>query len=171
MARCAKSAESLWEDHWDIRKPALAARGPRKHTLVSSAIDCFQRRLDATIMRKLSMQSVLPDSIPSSLWEEFRKHRKRLRAPMTEHCETLVLCKLEKWRVECGANPIDVINESIERGWRGIFLNGHGKAQPLGKESTGVISVNSAEPVCCSCKGSLDGGFIYTRGGRKCHNC
>ena len=70
---------------------------------------------------------MLPDSIPTSLWDEFRKMRKKIKAPMTEHAETLILCKLEKWRVENGANPIDILNESIEKSWRGVFLNGHGQ--------------------------------------------
>lgn len=114
----------------------------------------------------------LPDSIPSSLWDEFRKHRKKLKAPMTDHAETLILCKLEKWRVECGANPIEVLEESIERGWRGVFLNGHGRQGVTESRLAGVsIPQHPAQPVCCSCGGNLDSGFIHTSKGRKCHNC
>lgn len=47
---------------------------------------------------------------------------------MTEYAEKLILAKLEKWQKENGANPVDVLNESIERGWSGVFLNGHGNA-------------------------------------------
>ena len=111
---------------------------------------------------------MLPDSIPESLWSEFRKMRKKIRAPMTEHAEDLILAKLEKWRIENGANPIDILNESIEKSYRGVFLNGHGTlgAKPLGAE------VNlRAVPVCCSCGGSLQAGFVYTSKGKRCHSC
>lgn len=120
---------------------------------------------------------MLPDSIPESLWAEFRLHRKKLKAPMTDHAETLILCKLEKWRIENGANPIDVLNESIEKGWRGVFLNGHGNTSSSSGNSSPILgkgetpAVTSAKPLCCICGGSLEAGFIHTRGGRKCHNC
>lgn len=70
----------------------------------------------------------LPDWLPESLWAEFRKHRQRIRAPMTDYAGTLILLKLEKFKAQ-GANPIDILNESIERGWAGVFLNGHPKLQ------------------------------------------
>lgn len=49
---------------------------------------------------------------------------------MTDYAGSLILAKLERFKGE-GANPIDVLNESIERGWAGVFLNGH--AKPNGK--------------------------------------
>lgn len=105
--------------------------------------------------------SVLPDSIPESLWAEFRKHRKRLKAPMTDHAEELILQRLEKWRKENGANPVEVLEESIMRGWRGIFLNGHGK----------TIDQQPKMETCCSCGGSLQSGYVYTSLGKQCHAC
>lgn len=94
----------------------------------------------------------LPDWMPESLWEEFRKHRQRIRAPMTDYAGTLILSKLDKFRSE-GANPIDVLNESIERGWAGVFLNGH--AKQIGK---------------IKCKECGSGNWISMSGG-KCQEC
>ena len=111
------------------------------------------------------MSSVLPASVPLSLWEEFRKMRKKKRAPLTEYAETLILCKLEKWRIEMGANPVDVLNESIEKGWSGVFLNGHGKA--LTTETVHMLT----QDLCCICKRPLNGSFIYCSSGRRCHEC
>ena len=108
---------------------------------------------------------MLPDSIPLSLWQEFRRMRKKKRAPLTEYAETLILCKLEKWRVEVGANPIDVLKESIEKGWTTVYLNGHGKA--IQAESRSV----PLPQVCASCGRSLEAGFIHSRKGRICHEC
>src|SRR5580765_6501925 len=102
-----------------------------------------------------------PSDLPEGLWDEFKKHRKKLRAPMTEHAEGLILAKLDKWKL-LGADPADVINESIEKGWRGILLNGHGGKQlnpahalsDLGdKRGQGE---NPRPPlICCMCKGPL----------------
>lgn len=84
---------------------------------------------------------------------------------MTDHAETLILCKLEKWRVESGANPIEVINESIEKGWRGVFLNGHGDGGKL--PSMGV----QHPAICALCKTPLTTGWIHSRHGRICGKC
>lgn len=110
------------------------------------------------------MNSVLPASVPLSLWEEFRKMRVRIRHPMTPYAETLILVKLEKWRIEQGANPVDVLNESIERGWSGIFLNGHASKGKL--PSMGVQHL-----ACAACGRSLEAGFKYSRLGKLCHDC
>lgn len=90
--------------------------------------------------------------------------RKKIRAPMTDHAETLILCKLEKWRVESGANPVDILNESIEKSWRGVFLNGHAKAVEATK-------TDQIKETCSSCGKSLDAGFKHSRKGRLCHEC
>jgi hypothetical protein len=108
--------------------------------------------------------SLLPPSVPLSLWEEFRKMRKKKRAPLTEYAETLILCKLEKWRIENQADVIAILNESIERGWSGVFLNGHG-----GTPLAGAAHPKNA--VCASCGRSLEAGFKHSSKGRLCHDC
>lgn len=115
---------------------------------------------------------MLPDSIPESLWAEFRKMRKKIKAPMTEHAEGLILAKLEKWRIESGANPVDILNESIEKSWRGVFLNGHGMGKPAnGGASSSGLDTAPPTPVCCSCGKPLTSGFVHTSRGRRCHEC
>jgi hypothetical protein len=107
--------------------------------------------------------------------------RKKKRAPLTEYAETLILCKLEKWRIESNADVIAILNESIERGWSGVFLNGHRNMGQDGyKRADGVTRENgnaamkfpvAAPPVCCICKRPLNGSFIYCSGGKRCHEC
>lgn len=58
---------------------------------------------------------------------DFEKHRKKLRAPLTEKACELILKKLGQFRAQ-GTDPIAVIEQSIESGWRGLF--------PLRKERT-----------------------------------
>ena len=101
--------------------------------------------------------------------------RKKKRAPLTEYAETLILCKLEKWRIENQADVIAILNESIERGWSGVFLNGHGALQGKQVAVSGDKGFNSPNPVspanCCICKRPLNGSFIYCSGGKRCHEC
>lgn len=57
---------------------------------------------------------------------DFERHRKKLHAPLTEKALELILKKLGQFRAQ-GMDPIRVIEQSIECGWRGLF--------PLRKES------------------------------------
>ena len=59
--------------------------------------------------------------IPTDIWEEFKKHRKVLKKPMTAYAESLILKKLAKWQAQ-GHDVIEIINTSIENGWQGVFL-------------------------------------------------
>jgi hypothetical protein len=122
---------------------------------------------------------MLPDSIPESVWSEFRAHRKKLKKPMTDYAETLIICKLEKWRVENGANPIDVLNESIEKGWCGVFLNGHGANKiagtnqhgRMGRDALPGFNESPSPTLCASCGKPLTSGFKHSSRGRLCHEC
>jgi len=107
---------------------------------------------------------MLPEDLPAGLWEEFKKHRKLLKSPMTPYAEERAFAKLERLKLE-GYNPIDVINNSIDGGWKGLFpiKNGHNAA-------TAPAQMN-IQAVCCICKGPLDSGFVFFRGERKCHKC
>ena len=61
-----------------------------------------------------------PPWLPVDVWKEFKKHRIKLKSPMTDHAEKLAIGKIEKLRLE-GHDPADVINNCIEMGWKGIF--------------------------------------------------
>ena len=117
---------------------------------------------------------MLPASIPESLWAEFRLMRKKIKHPMTEYAETLILAKLERWQRENGANPVDILNEAIEKSWRGVFLNGHGSRPEKQREAFGTTSggiLPGATNSCCLCGKSLQSGFVHSSKGRKCHDC
>jgi hypothetical protein len=51
---------------------------------------------------------------------EFEKFRKKIRKPLTEHAFELLLKELGRLRRE-GNDPLQVINQSIMRGYQGIF--------------------------------------------------
>lgn len=63
---------------------------------------------------------VLPDWLEAEKWAEFKQHRIRKRAPMTERAQELAIDELGKLR-EQGHDPGKVIDQSIYRGWTGLF--------------------------------------------------
>jgi hypothetical protein len=63
---------------------------------------------------------VLPEWISQELWGAFKAHRVRLRAPMTPLAEKLALKDLAKL-VDGGSDPVAVVEQSIGRGWKGLF--------------------------------------------------
>ena len=62
----------------------------------------------------------LPDWLPRESWDAFKQHRVRLRAPMTPHAENLAIKELAKI-VDGGGNAVAVIDQSIVKGWKGLF--------------------------------------------------
>lgn len=59
-------------------------------------------------------------SVPSDVWRDFKLHRVKLKAPMTDRAESLMLRELEKLHGQ-GHDPTAVLEQSIERGWKGVF--------------------------------------------------
>ena len=53
--------------------------------------------------------------------ERFKEHRVRLKAPMTDYTVGLTLAKLEKLSGGDEQKKIAILNQSMERGWKGIF--------------------------------------------------
>lgn len=60
-------------------------------------------------------------SVEPSTMANFRQHRMRLKAPLTPHAESLIVRKLERFHAEHGHDPTEVLNQSMERGWKGVF--------------------------------------------------
>ncbi len=62
----------------------------------------------------------LPAWLDADLWVEFRSARKKMKSPMTEYAEKLLIGKLEKLKAQ-GYNVREIVEESIMRGWSGLF--------------------------------------------------
>lgn len=80
---------------------------------------------------------VVPPWIPEDSWNGFVESRKKLRAPLTERATALIVGKLQNFEAQ-GMPAGDVLDQSIERGWVGVFelksqtggtthVNGNGK--------------------------------------------
>jgi hypothetical protein len=53
--------------------------------------------------------------------ERFKEHRACLKAPMTAHAEELMLARLETLSGGAEQTKIAILEQSIERGWKGVF--------------------------------------------------
>jgi uncharacterized protein YdaU (DUF1376 family) len=84
----------------------------------------------------------LPDWIPEVAWSDFVAMRKQMRKPMGEAAIKLAVKALEKLRGE-GNEPQAVIEQSIMRGWTGLFpLRGDFVKASGGKKFDPVAYVN-----------------------------
>ena len=52
---------------------------------------------------------------------DFKKHRRQLKAPMTDRAFELMVGKLEKLSGGDERKKIAILNQSIENGWKGVF--------------------------------------------------
>lgn len=79
-------------------------------------------------------------AVSADLWQAFRDHRKANRAPMTARAESLLAKRLQEL-VASGQDGAKVVEQSIERGWKGLFAVDGGK--PAGK-ATARAATNAA---------------------------
>ena len=100
-----------------------------------------------------------PDWLDSEIWAEMKKHRVRLKAPMTEYAQQLMLAKLEQWKAD-GFDPNESLNNSIENGWKGVFQPKHRTNKPLAEEE---------KPHCFKCGEKSDTGTLIND--RLCFPC
>lgn len=62
----------------------------------------------------------LPEWVPADAWDAFLETRVKIRAPMTDRAKTLAISELRKLRDQ-GHDPRAVLEQSVLRGWRGLF--------------------------------------------------
>lgn len=63
---------------------------------------------------------IYPPWLDMELWQEYKKHRVKKKALMTDYAEKLAIDKLEKIMKQ-GYSQNEIINNVILRGWIGIF--------------------------------------------------
>jgi hypothetical protein len=62
----------------------------------------------------------LPEWLNKDLWGQYKEHRRKLKAPLTDYAEYLELEELTKLR-EAGNDHEKVLKRTIQKGWRGLF--------------------------------------------------
>jgi hypothetical protein len=58
----------------------------------------------------------LPDWLNARTWQAFREMRKKIKKPMTDYAEELILTKLARWKSE-GHDPNSLLDDAIEHDW------------------------------------------------------
>lgn len=66
-------------------------------------------------------ENVLNKSPLDIALDDFKDHRKKLKAPMTDQAYKMLLNKLEKLSGGDDRKKVEILNQSIENGWKGIF--------------------------------------------------
>ncbi|WP_137923929.1 helix-turn-helix domain-containing protein [Cupriavidus sp. 2SB] len=84
--------------------------------------------------KRASVCVQLPDWLPQGSWDDWLAHRKAMKAPFTQRAAELSISVLDRLRGE-GHDPVAVINESVLRGWTGLF--------PLRQATTGGAPAQS----------------------------
>jgi uncharacterized protein YdaU (DUF1376 family) len=78
----------------------------------------------------------LPEWLPASEWDDFLAHRKAMKAAMTPEAQRRAIAQLERLRAD-GHEPLDVLNQSIVCGWKGLFpVENHGAPNGTRRESS-----------------------------------
>jgi phage replication O-like protein O len=64
-----------------------------------------------------------PGFISPEVWSDFVEHRKTTRppSPLSAKAAELIFKKLGTWEKENGWSPDEILNQSIENGWKGVF--------------------------------------------------
>lgn len=70
--------------------------------------------------KELIKELLIPDYLKESI-AAFIEHRKKNKRPMTDHAVKLIVEKVQKLYPSNNAMQIAAINQSIERGWQGVF--------------------------------------------------
>lgn len=84
---------------------------------------------------------VVPDWVPADAWAGFVAMRQRIRKPLTPRAAELLFAKLLRFQSEHGWPPGEVLDQSTEHAWAGIFeLKGRDDAvtrhtKPMGGNS------------------------------------
>ncbi len=89
-----------------------------------------------------------------TLWDEFKKHRNKLKHPMTKHAEELILKKLLTFKSQ-GYDPTDLINKTIESGWQDINLEWINNKYKTGKTEK-LFDPRQDWNICRDCKQPSD---------------
>ena len=75
-------------------------------------------------IKKSDKKKTIYEEIPEELVEPlkaFEEHRKVLKAPLTAHALELIVRKTHKLANGDTQVMIDILNQSIQQGWKGVF--------------------------------------------------
>ncbi len=83
----------------------------------------------------------LPNFIDKDLWDDFMEIRKKKRIPNTDRAKRLLIDRLSQFQND-GYNPNKIIEESIMRGWTGVFAHKEYQNSKIDTEQSKVGKYN-----------------------------
>ncbi|HPQ23267.1 MAG TPA: hypothetical protein PK138_02845, partial [Candidatus Paceibacterota bacterium] len=98
---------------------ALSKMIPTKDTITKDNYTKDIKKKESIKKENLEQFKQIPYWIDTNLWNEFRKHRRAIKHPLTPYAEKLLIAKLDKWRSQYDIK--EIIETSIENGWQGLF--------------------------------------------------
>lgn len=90
-----------------------------------------EEKIRVTTKTPTPLVAPLPEWLSAEVWSQFETHRIACKAKLTPRGRELALKTLGKLKAE-GGDPLAIIEQSIERGWKGLFPVG----QPVAKVAT-----------------------------------
>ena len=81
----------------------------------NSAVCSLQSSID-----KEKQAKEKPIWLPEKEFEDFKKMRKKIKSPMTERAEELLIMRLERLKTE-GHDPKELLETAILNSWKGVW--------------------------------------------------
>ena len=92
-----------------------------KHMLSSACPETeTETETETEKKKKINKRKVLPDFLPHQLWEDFLEHRRKLRRPMSDKAQELLIEKLIVLK-DKGENSVELLETALERGWLSVY--------------------------------------------------
>lgn len=120
-----------WQSHQNIRNKKSRFPAPENATcnqLQTIASNCEQMHANVPVIQSESESESESESNPkvraSALdvaLNDFAEMRKKMRKPLTDRALSLTLAELEKLAPGDDEKKIAILNQSIQRGWQGVF--------------------------------------------------
>lgn len=117
-SKCGGAGDAV-EPQQEMQQPPQQVQSPPQE--LRSNRKEPSRTTKATTKRVVTIE--LPEWLPREAWNDWADHRKKIKSAMTPRAAELSIEKLAEYR-EQGFSPGRVINNAIERGWRGLFTSG-----------------------------------------------
>lgn len=99
---------------------------------VSENVDKSNPKKSTRRAKQDDRKTEVPDWLPKSAWQEWLKHRKQIKSPMTAYAQALLIKKLDGLRAK--HDPVELLETAIVNGWKSVYEprgngNGTGKAK------------------------------------------
>lgn len=103
-----------------INKRTAQRRRESSYSDRTATVQDNNNKEELIIKKKESGGNGIPDWIPQETWQAYKEFRIRKKAPLTDLAVKKTIIELEKLK-KSGHNPKDVLEQSVYRGWTGVF--------------------------------------------------